>query len=153
MLNPFTHAATAADVAKYKVEPYVVCADVYTAADHVGRGGWTWYTGSASWMYRTALEGVLGFTKRGDSLSIEPCVPAAWRDFSMEYRHGRSTYAIAVRNPDGVSRGVVRVEADGKEIADRVVKLANDGGRHEVVVTMGEVPAHEDGSAPSKHSS
>ena len=152
MLNPFTHAATAADVAKYKVEPYVVCADVYTAADHVGRGGWTWYTGSASWMYRTALEGVLGFTKRGDSLSIEPCVPAAWRDFSMEYRHGRSTYAIAVRNPDGVSRGVVRVEADGKEVADRVVKLTDDGARHEVVVTMGEVPAHEDGLAPSKHS-
>jgi cyclic beta-1,2-glucan synthetase len=153
MLNPFTHALTEADVARYKVEPYVVCADVYTAADHVGRGGWTWYTGSASWMYRAALEGVLGFTKRGETLSIEPCVPAAWREFAIEYRHGSSTYAIAVHNPDGVSTGVIRVAADGREVADRVVKLTDDGARHEVVVTMGELPAHEDGSAPTKLSS
>jgi cyclic beta-1,2-glucan synthetase len=137
MLNPLTHAATADDVARYKVEPYVVCADVYTAAGHVGRGGWTWYTGSASWMYRAALEGVLGFTKRGDTLTIEPCVPAAWREFSIDYRFGRSTYAIAVRNPDGVSTGVVRVEIDGREAAGGAVRLEGDGGRHEVVVTMG----------------
>jgi cyclic beta-1,2-glucan synthetase len=137
MLNPFTHASTKAGVATYKVEPYVVCADVYTAPHHVGRGGWTWYTGSASWMYRAALEAVLGFTKRGSCLRIEPCVPPAWREFAMEYRHGSSTYAIAVRNPDGVSTGVARVEVDGREVADRVVQLADDGSRHEVVVTMG----------------
>jgi cyclic beta-1,2-glucan synthetase len=137
MLNPLTHASTEAGVATYKVEPYVVCADVYTAPNHVGRGGWTWYTGSASWMYRAALEGVLGFTKRGSCLRIEPCVPAAWRDFGIEYRHGSSTYAITVRNPDGVCTGVARVEVDGVEVADRVVKLADDGSRHEVIVTMG----------------
>jgi cyclic beta-1,2-glucan synthetase len=114
-----------------------VCADVYTAAGHVGRGGWTWYTGSASWMYRAALEGVLGFTKRGDTLTIDPCVPAAWRELAIEYRFERSTYAIAVRNPDGVSRGVVRVEIDGREVEGRAVRLEGDGGRHEVVVTMG----------------
>jgi cyclic beta-1,2-glucan synthetase len=137
MLNPLTHSATTKDVDTYKVEPFVVCADVYTAPGHVGRGGWTWYTGSASWMYRVALEGILGFTKRGDSLSIEPCVPAAWREFSMEYRHGSATYAIAVRNPNGVSRGVVRVEVDGSAASDRVVTLADDSARHDVVITMG----------------
>ena len=115
-----------------------MCADVYTAPGHVGRGGWTWYTGSASWMYRVALEGVLGFTKRGDSLSIDPCVPAEWREFAIEYRHGATTYAIAVRNPDGVCRGVVRVEIDGVDVPDRVVKLSGDGARHEVLITMGE---------------
>jgi len=138
MLNPLTHSATAKDVDTYKVEPFVVCADVYTAPGHVGRGGWTWYTGSASWMYRVALEEILGFTKRGDCLSIEPCVPSAWREFAMEYRHGSAIYAIAVRNPNGVTRGVVRVEVDGNAASDRVVKLADDGGRHDVVVTMGE---------------
>jgi cyclic beta-1,2-glucan synthetase len=137
MLNPLTHASTAAGVATYKVEPYVVCADVYTAPRHVGRGGWTWYTGSASWMYRAALEGVLGFTKRGNDLRIEPCVPPAWRDFTIEYRHGSSTYAIAVRNPDAVSTGVARVEVDGADLADRVVRLVDDGSRHDVIVTMG----------------
>jgi cyclic beta-1,2-glucan synthetase len=138
MLNPFTHSVTVKDVDTYKVEPFVVCADVYTAPGHVGRGGWTWYTGSASWMYRVALEGILGFTKRGDCLSIEPCVPAAWREFSMEYRHGSATYTIAVRNPNGVSRGVVRVEVDRIAASDCVVKLSDDGCRHDVVVTMGE---------------
>jgi cyclic beta-1,2-glucan synthetase len=142
MLNPFTHADTADAVATYKVEPYVVCADVYTATGHVGRGGWTWYTGSASWMYRAALEGVLGFAKRGECLHIEPCVPAEWRELAIEYRHGSSTYAIAIRNPNGVSTGVTRVDVDGREASDRVVKLADDGARHEVVVTMGsQTPA------------
>jgi len=142
MLNPLTHSASANDVDTYKVEPYAVCADVYTAPGHIGRGGWTWYTGSASWMYRVALEGVLGFAKRGDCLSIDPCVPAAWREFSMEYQHGTTTYAIAVRNPNGVCRGVIRVEIDGVDAPDRVVKLSGDGARPEVVITMGEAQSH-----------
>jgi len=136
MLNPLTHASTAAGVATYKVEPYVVCADVYSAPQHVGRGGWTWYTGSASWLYRAAVEGVLGFTKRGSELRIEPCVPSDWREFTMEYRYGASTYAIAVRNPDAVPTGVARVEVDGADVADHVVRLVDDGIRHEVIVTM-----------------
>ena len=105
MLNPFTHASTAADVATYKVEPYVVCADVYTAPHHVGRGGWTWYTGSASWMYRAALEGVLGFTKRGNVCRIEPCVPrrmARVRDrVSARVEHVRDRRAQSGRRVDG----------------------------------------------------
>ena len=89
MINPLTHARTPEEVATYKVEPYVVAADVYTAEGQLGRGGWTWYTGSASWMYRVGLEAILGFTKRGDTLYIEPRAPAAWREYTIEYRHGR----------------------------------------------------------------
>ncbi len=139
MFNPLAYARTAGDVVTYRVEPYAVCADVYTAAGHIGRGGWTWHTGSASWMYRVALKGILGFTKRGDRLSIEPCVPTSWKEFAIEYRYGLSSYAIAVRNPDGVSHGVTRVDVDGRRATNGVVVLADDGARHEVVVTMGKL--------------
>ena len=86
MVNPITHADSPDGVDIYKVEPYVVAADVYTAKGHLGRGGWTWYTGSASWMYRVALESILGFQQRGDMLFIEPCIPASWKEFTIEYR-------------------------------------------------------------------
>ena len=75
MLNPLTHTGNRVGVDRYKVEPYVVAADIYTADQHLGRGGWTWYTGSASWLYRTGLEAILGFTKRGDVLTMDPCIP------------------------------------------------------------------------------
>ena len=138
MLNPLTHARTDDDVAKYKVEPYVVCADVYTATSHLGQGGWTWYTGSASWMYRVALEGILGFTKRGDRLSIEPCVPTAWREFTIDYRYGSSVYTIVVRNPAGVSSGVAHVEVDGRATNERAIELSDNGEPHYVVITMAD---------------
>jgi cyclic beta-1,2-glucan synthetase len=138
MLNPLTHASTPEGIETYKVEPYVVCADVYTAEGHLGRGGWTWYTGSASWSYRVALEGVLGFVKRGNRLTIDPCVPRTWTEFEITYRHGATTYAMTVRNRDGVSRGVVGVTLDGQTVPDGVIDLSDDGARHEVVLTMGE---------------
>ena len=97
MINPLTHTRTPEEVAVYQTEPYVVAADVYSAAGQVGRGGWTWYTGSASWMYRVAVEAILGFTKRGETLRIRPCLPDAWPGFSITYRYGRSTYDIAVQ--------------------------------------------------------
>jgi cyclic beta-1,2-glucan synthetase len=137
MLNPFSHARTAADADRYKVEPYVICADVYNAVGHVGRGGWTWYTGSASWSYRVALEGLLGFTKLGDTVAISPCIPTSWKEFTLDYRHGSSSYAVAVKNPDGVSGGVRRVEVDGVVCPDGVIRLRDDGARHVVVVTLG----------------
>src|SRR5205823_14834798 len=99
MLNPLTHARTPEEVATYKVEPYVVAADVYTAAGQVGRGGWTWYTGSASWMYRVALETLLGFTKRGDTLSFSPVVPNDWPEFEIDYRFGHTQYHIRIVAP------------------------------------------------------
>jgi cyclic beta-1,2-glucan synthetase len=107
----------------------------------VGRGGWTWYTGSASWSYRVALEGILGFAKRGDRLSITPCIPAAWEEVAIEYRFGRTTYSITILNPDGVSTGARLVEVDGVSSADGDIELRDDGAEHVVRVTMGETDA------------
>jgi cyclic beta-1,2-glucan synthetase len=142
MLNPLSHARTPADADNYKVEPFVVAADVYAVAGHVGRGGWTWYTGSASWSYRVALEGVLGLEKLGDCLRFDPCIPTTWPGFSLEYRHGSSTYAIEVKNPHGVSRGVSSMTVDGKSVADCIVALADDGARHAVLITLGSLENH-----------
>jgi cyclic beta-1,2-glucan synthetase len=143
MINPVTHGLTPDDVATYKVEPYVVAADVYTAEGHLGRGGWTWYTGSASWLYRVGLEGILGFTKRGERLTLDPCIPPSWPGFRVDYRHGETVYRIEVKNPSGVERGVESVELDGVR-TDGWVELAGDGGERHVVVTMGKVktPGH-----------
>ena len=137
MLNPLSHARTQPDAERYKVEPYVVAADVYAASGHEGRGGWTWYTGSASWSYRVALEGILGFDKRGDRLAMAPCIPTAWREFSIDYRYGGSTYTIDVRNPDGVARGVRSVTVDGQAAADGLIALVDDGKPHSAIVLLG----------------
>ncbi|MEO8227325.1 MAG: hypothetical protein ABI637_07820, partial [Gemmatimonadota bacterium] len=137
MLNPLTHASTPEGVATYKVEPYVVAADVYTATDHVGRGGWTWYTGSASWMYRVAVEGILGVRKVGNTLTFEPCVPHEWDGFTIEYRFGRTVYAITVRNPAHASSGVRSVRVAGTLVEGGKVELVDDGVRREVEVTLG----------------
>ncbi|MCY7377799.1 MAG: protein ndvB, partial [Gemmatimonadaceae bacterium] len=138
LLNPLTHARTPQEADTYKVEPYVVAADVYTARGHVGRGGWTWYTGSASWSYRVALEGLLGFTKRGDRLRIVPCIPSSWDEVTIDYRYGASTYAITIVNPDGVSTGARLVEVDGVASIDGEIELVDDGAARVVRVTMGE---------------
>ncbi|MGH7664164.1 MAG: GH36-type glycosyl hydrolase domain-containing protein [Gemmatimonadaceae bacterium] len=136
MINPLTHSRTPEEVAVYRVEPYVVAADVYTADGQLGRGGWTWYTGSASWMYRVGLEGILGFRKRGDRLVIDPRVPAGWREFGIEYRHGRSVYAISVQQVDGAAGGAREVRLDGHVIDGGEVPLVDDGAPHEVVVRI-----------------
>jgi cyclic beta-1,2-glucan synthetase len=137
MLNPLTHTKTRDEVARYKVEPYVVAADVYTAAGHLGRGGWTWYTGSASWMYRVGLEAIMGFDKVGSTLRIDPCVPRTWTTAEINYTYKSARYRIEIQNAAGVCRGVRRVTLDGKTLAEGVVALADDGGEHVVVVEMG----------------
>jgi cyclic beta-1,2-glucan synthetase len=134
MINPLTHTRTPEEVAVYKVEPYVVAADVYTAEGQLGRGGWTWYTGSASWMYRVGLEEILGFRKRGDTLFIEPRAPTSWPEYSIEYRYGGSVYAIVVRNETGTEGTVVEVKVDGAVSVDGGIRLVDDGKRHEVEV-------------------
>ena len=134
MINPVTHALTPQDVEIYKVEPFVVAADVYTAEGHLGRGGWTWYTGSASWLYRVGLEAILGFKKIGDTLVIDPCIPKSWPEFHIDYRHGSTNYSITVKNPRGVERGVMSTTVNGKE---STITLADDGQRREVIVTLG----------------
>ncbi len=137
MLNPVTHSDTREAVERYKVEPYVVVADIYTADQHLGRGGWTWYTGSASWYYRTGLEAILGFTKRGDRLTMNPCIPGAWDAFTIEYIYKTATYVIEVRNPSHVEHGVKSVLVDGVSATDGVIRLIDDGARHTVLVDMG----------------
>jgi cyclic beta-1,2-glucan synthetase len=137
LLNPIHHGTTPEEVARYKVEPYVMPGDVYGAPPHTGRGGWTWYTGSAGWLYRAALENILGFRKEGDLLRIDPCVPKDWPRFELTYRHGTATYHVVVENPSGVERGVRGVELDGTPAAEGVIQLADDGRTHEVKVVMG----------------
>ncbi len=139
ILNPINHASTRAAIHRYKVEPYVVCADVYSSPELVGRGGWTWYTGSAGWMYRTAVEGILGIHLRGGILSIEPCIPRGWPGFEITYKHGRSRYRIAVENPRGVSTGVSRATLDGREMSGTPceITLVDDGTYHYGRITLG----------------
>jgi cellobiose phosphorylase len=137
MLNPIYHATTPSEVQRYKVEPYVACADVYGVPPHVGRGGWTWYTGSASWLYRVALEAILGFRRTGDTLRLEPCVPRSWPGYEITYRHGSATYRIWVDNAVGTGRGVASVTLDGQPAPGGLVTLRDDGRMHDVRVTLG----------------
>lgn len=134
MINPLTHATTPEQVETYKVEPYVVAADVYTAERQLGRGGWTWYTGSASWMYRVGLESILGLTKRGDTITFRPSVPRDWPEFTVEYRHGGSVYVIVVREPGALKDGDVEVNVDGRVLDEPALTLRDDGLRHDVVI-------------------
>jgi cyclic beta-1,2-glucan synthetase len=148
LLNPINHASTRAGLHKYKVEPYVAAGDVYAVWPHTGRGGWTWYTGSAGWMYRAAVESILGFQLDGDRLRIEPCIPRGWRDYEITYRRGATQYHIKVENPLGLSRGVAEVELDGKRLETADIPLASDGAQHRIRVVLGEQPlAREEAQA------
>jgi cyclic beta-1,2-glucan glucanotransferase len=139
ILNPINRASTRAGVHRYKVEPYVAAADVYAEYPHVGRGGWTWYTGSAGWMYRAGLEWLLGFRLRGAVLHLDPCIPRGWRRFDITFRYHASRYEIAVENPSGVTRGIASIEVDGirRDAAEGRVPLTSDGATHRVRVVLG----------------
>jgi cyclic beta-1,2-glucan synthetase len=138
MVNPINRASTDAGVQRYKVEPFVVAADVYAEPPHVGRGGWTWYTGSAGWMYRTGLESILGFRLRGTRLVVDPCIPRPWPGFALVFRYRSARYDIGVENPRGVSRGVSTVEVDGVAlVGERSIVLADDGKTHRVRIVLG----------------
>ena len=139
IINPVNHAATRTGMHRYKVEPYVAVADVYSEPPHVGRGGWSWYTGSSGWLYRAGLEWILGLAVRGETLRFDPCIPRAWQSFTISYRHGSARYEITVENPNGVMRGIVRLELDGEPLpdADKTVPLKDDGREHVVKVEMG----------------
>ncbi|HVK14203.1 MAG TPA: glycosyl hydrolase family 65 protein, partial [Gemmataceae bacterium] len=136
LINPVYHATTPADVEHYKVEPYVVCADVYGAPPHTGRGGWSWYTGSASWLYRVALDAILGLRPAGHTLRLEPCVPRHWPGYEINYRYHSTTYRVRVENPSGTGRGVRSVTVDGEPASGGIVSLQDDGRTHDVRVTL-----------------
>jgi cyclic beta-1,2-glucan synthetase len=139
LLNPINHARTPEEAAGYKVEPYVVAADVYSVPPHVGRGGWTWYTGAAGWMYRAGIEGILGLRLEDDLLRIDPCIPAAWPGFEATVQRGSTRYEIKVENPMAVSRGIAEGELDGVTLeTDReTLRLPLDGGSHRLTLRMG----------------
>jgi len=138
LLNPINHASTRGSIHRYKVEPYVVCADVYSAPGHVGRGGWTWYTGSAGWMYRAGIESILGINLRGQTLSIDPCMPRAWSGFEFTFKHGSSRYRIEIKNRRGNRKGGMQATLDGQVLQADVceIKLVDDGRYHYGKVTL-----------------
>jgi cyclic beta-1,2-glucan synthetase len=140
MLNPVERARDEKDCERYKIEPYVIPGDVYSLAGHVGRGGWTWYTGAAAWTYRIWLEEILGFQRRGDMLKINPVIPKDWPGFRLRYRFQNTVYRIAVENADHCSQGVTLVELDGVAAGDKIVRLRNDALPHEVRVVLGTKP-------------
>jgi cyclic beta-1,2-glucan glucanotransferase len=137
MLNPVNHTRTAADVACYKTEPYVIAGDVYACAPHIGRGGWSWYTGSAGWMYRAGLESILGLRRRGTTFIVDPCIPSTWTEYEIVWRFLDTRYEITVSNPDRRCRGVFKAELDGVAADPMAIPLVDDGGIHQVRVVLG----------------
>ncbi len=143
MLNPINHALTDRDADRYKVEPYVVAADVYSTPPHAGRGGWTWYTGSAGWMYRAGIEGIVGLTRAGDTLCLTPCVPKAWPEVTVNIALGAAKYVITLRNPDACGRGIRSAVLDGTALTVRHDRLEFplQDGTHDLMVVLGSETA------------
>ena len=146
MMNPVNHASTRAGVHRYKVEPYVAAADIYAIPPHTGRGGWTWYTGSAGWMLRAGVEWILGLRVRGATLVIDPCIPRHWPEFRINYRYGTARYEVRIENPQHISKGVIGISVDGNILnaQDRIIPLVDDGRTHAALVTMGETASQSD---------
>jgi cyclic beta-1,2-glucan synthetase len=129
LLNPINHASTRSGIHRYKVEPYVMCADIYSAPAHIGRGGWTWYTGSAAWMYRAGIEAILGVNLHGTTLKVTPAIPRTWGGFEFTFKFGSSRYRVEVENRRG---GIVQSTLDGQDLPAGVseFKLVDDGRYH-----------------------
>jgi cyclic beta-1,2-glucan synthetase len=138
LVNPINHTRTAADVERYKAEPYVTAGDVYAHPAHAGRGGWTWYTGSAGWMYRAGLESILGLKRHGATFELDPCIPAVWPEYAIVWRFGGTRYEITVSNPEHCCRGIAAAELDGKPVDPAAIPLVDDGTTHRVQVVVGE---------------
>ncbi len=130
MLNPINHTRSKIEYSIYKAEPYVVAADIYGEPPHSGRGGWTWYTGAAGWLYRIGIENIIGFRKKGDKLFIVPCIPDNWNRFDVEYHFGRSVYHITVNNPHNICNGPVKITVDQVQSEQEYISLYDDGKHH-----------------------
>jgi cyclic beta-1,2-glucan synthetase len=136
MLNPVNHSRAAAGVERYKTEPYVMAGDVYARPPHAGRGGWSWYTGSAGWMYRAGLESILGLRRRGATFVVDPCIPSSWVEYRIIWRFLDTRYEITVNNAARRSRGVSKAEMDGEAVNAAAIPLVNDGRVHAVRIVM-----------------
>jgi cellobiose phosphorylase len=140
MLNPVNHMRRVEDPDRYRAEPYVVAADVYAHPMHVGRGGWTWYTGSAGWLYQAAIQSLLGIHRQGTTFAVDPCIPAVWPEYSLEWTVGRTRYRLTVSNPNHRSHGVSSAELDGVPVDARAIPLLDDGRQHNVSIVLGDNP-------------
>jgi cyclic beta-1,2-glucan synthetase len=153
LLNPINHARTAAGVERYQAEPYALAGDVYAHPQHAGRGGWSWYTGAAGWLYRAGLESILGLRRRGSTFSVDPCIPAAWAKYTIVWRFGGSRYEIAVANPGRRCRGVASAELDGARVDPGAIPLLDDGATHAVQILLGDAEQGAPGARKSSASS
>lgn len=149
MLNPINHARTPSQVQRYLAEPYAVAGDVYDHPAHRGRGGWTWYTGAAGWMYRVGLEGILGLRRHGACFALNPCIPSSWPRFTLEWRFGEARYTIVVENPERRCQGVASAELDGTPVDPAAIPLFDDGRAHAVRITLGAGASVLNGTTPS----
>jgi cyclic beta-1,2-glucan synthetase len=147
LVNPVRASANEEEAIRYAVEPYVIAADVYNTPGYEGRGGWTWYTGSASWFYRVVVEDILGLSIRDGKLTVNPCIPTAWKQFDVTFRFKTSSYEIHVENT-GVERGVTSVLVDGKAVSGHAISLRDDGRMHRVEVRMGRTRTLPTSGAP-----
>jgi cyclic beta-1,2-glucan synthetase len=137
MVNPINHMRTPGGSERYRVEPYAIAADVYAHPMHVGRGGWTWYTGSAGWMYQAAIRYLLGVQRNGATISINPCIPAIWPEYSLDWTIGMTRYRFTVLNPEHRTTGVASVSLDGTVVDAGAVPLVDDGADHNVTAVLG----------------
>jgi len=151
MLNPIHHAQTKEDVDCYKTEPYVLCGDIYSGGSLQGRGGWSWYTGSASWYYRAGLESILGFQLKGDRLTIDPCIPTSWKSYEIIYQLGKTQYTIQVNNPNNLCGGKTQIDLDGSPLTSSEVTLLDDGQDHRMTVTLQAASREIDASQKQSH--
>lgn len=135
-LIPIEHSRTRETANKYKVEPYVVVADIYTADNIIGRGGWTWYTGSSSWLNKVGIEAILGVNIENGILKINPCIDSSWKEYSIRYRYKTSIYNIKVKNPNGKQTGVQIFKLNNNEIPEKQIKLIDDGRTNEIEIIM-----------------
>ena len=132
MINPIEHSRTREEAYKYKVEPYVIPADIYGAGNLAGRGGWTWYTGSSSWFYEAGIRYILGLKIEKGVLSLEPCIPSDWPEYSIKYKYGESIYNIKVINKNRKNTGIEKLYLNGKEVEDKKIKLVKTGGIYNI---------------------
>jgi cyclic beta-1,2-glucan synthetase len=143
MVNPINHTRTPEGTERYRGEPFAVAADVYAHPMHVGRGGWTWYTGSAGWMYQAAIDAFLGLRLAGSTFSVNPCIPTIWPEYSLVWNRGRTRYRIKVVNPDRAACGAATAQLDGAAVDANAIPLVDDGATHDVTVVLGRPGTHD----------
>jgi cyclic beta-1,2-glucan synthetase len=135
-LNPIHHSSSREESTLYRVEPFAVSADIYSNPAPAGMGGWSWYTGSAAWTYRVGIEWILGFRLRGDSFTLQPCIPKTWKNFRITFRHRSGTYHIQAQNPNGKSTGITILEMDGMRLSGNQIPLTSSGEEHFVKLIL-----------------